>query len=537
MGPVVATSEDCHFPSRFGPLKTVTCLLLLAAVFAKGGNTYRSQPLDTFHEGESLGPAVDYMHGKVPYRDTIFIHGPFQDPLRSVLAFKLFGQSIAAFRSLQSLLGFLTLVCFLIASYFLYYRNVYYMAISVFFLITLGYIRPFGAVFQLSYTDIPLLGLVAVGALIQQSMAKEDQVNEKARGYILLFLFSFIASAAFSVSVDKGLFLSMASLLCLVAVCLIYLTRSRPWCALVVLGGYTTGMAAFGLSIGWAYGEFWEFFAVLARYEPFLNGLVYPFEQFEFLLPVIFVSATLCWLTRRFLEWAYWCEGGFRKGAKEFYVAYFVEILFLILSVAYFRRALGRSDVEHVASVTGVILMSTMYILMKHYLAPLLRKRRWETGVVPPLAVFVLVAFLITFAPRINWAHWYKLPLDMPDEAFITEDYHDTIDFLKKNMSPDEAFLTLTSEASWYYFLEKPCPIRFSVIYHAMPYFYQKEIVRDLQKGNVKFVLYRNGHWANAVDGVETQVRVPMVVEYIRNNYELHRMIGDNEIWIRKDLC
>jgi hypothetical protein len=537
LNPILVKPQGCHFPSRFGLLKTVTCLLVLAAVFAKGGNTYRCQPLDTFHEGESLGPAVDYMHGKVPYRDTLFIHGPFQDPLRSVLAFKLFGQSIGAFRTLQSLLAILTLLCFLVASYFLYYRNVYYVPISVFVLIIVGYVRPLGAVFQLSYTDIPLLGLVTVGALMQRSMAEEDQGNERTRGYALLFLFSFIASAAFAVSVDKGLFLTVASFVCLVPVYFIYAAKGRPWSGLPVLGGYSLGLTIFGVSIGWAYREFWEFFAVLVRYEPLLNGLVYPFDQFEFLVPVIFVSGLLFWLTRRFLEWSFSRESGFFEEAKAFYIAYFVEILFVVLSVVYFRRALGRSDIEHVASVTGVILISTMYILIKHYVAPLLRRSRQETRMVPALAVVVVVAFLITFTPRINWAYWYKLPLGVPDEAFISEDYHEAIDFLKKNLSPDEAFLTLTSEASWYYFLEKPCPIRFSVIYHAMPHFYQNEIVRDLQSTNVKFVLYRNGHWGNAVDGLDTRVRLPTVVDYIRNNYNLHRMIDDNEIWIRKDLC
>lgn len=105
---------------------------------------------------------------------------------------------------------------------------------------------------------------------------------------------------------------------------------------------------------------------------------------------------------------------------------------------------------------------------------------------------------------------------------------------MKANLGDDEEFLTLTSEASWYYFLNKPCPIRFGVIYQAMPPFYQEGIVSSLKKGSVKFVLYRNDHWANEVDGFGLEGRIPLVVKYIEDNFVIHKKIDHNEIWIKK---
>ena len=97
----------------------------------------------------------------------------------------------------------------------------------------------------------------------------------------------------------------------------------------------------------------------------------------------------------------------------------------------------------------------------------------------------------------------------------VSWQHHRAISFLRENLNENEEFLTMTSEASWYYFVNKACPIRFQVIYHAMPYFYQNEIVSDLENSNVKFIIYRNDHWANTVDGFDNEVRLPIVTEYV----------------------
>jgi hypothetical protein len=45
----------------------------------------------------------------------------------------------------------------------------------------------------------------------------------------------------------------------------------------------------------------------------------------------------------------------------------------------------------------------------------------------------------------------------------------------------------MTSEGSWYYFIEKACPTRFPVVWFASTTFYQEEIVSDLKNNNVKY--------------------------------------------------
>jgi hypothetical protein len=75
--------------------------------------THANYLVDTFHEGETLGPAISYQQKNLkPYSDFVVIHGVFQDPLRSVIAFKLFGRSIGAERTFTTLLIMLTFVAY-----------------------------------------------------------------------------------------------------------------------------------------------------------------------------------------------------------------------------------------------------------------------------------------------------------------------------------------------------------------------------------------------------------------------------------------
>jgi hypothetical protein len=531
-----STPEHRDIRNATGALRVFTFLLVFAALFIRAGNTYRVHPLDTFHEGETLGPAIDYLNGKVPYKDSVFIHGAFQDPLRSVLAFRLFGQSIAALRTLGSLLSIVTLVLLFLTLYSLYSKNVYYTTFALIFFLMIQHTRPFGATCYISYIDIPFLVFILVAIQLYKYI-RFDPVNiNRTKIRILLFLFTFVPTLSFANSVDRGFFLCTAATIYSVAIYLFFLRESDNKSIFPLLGGYVAGIIGTGFAIKWAYYDFFQYVSILFRYEPLMNGLVYPFEDVRFLAPVIFFSLTFYWLTHRFLSYEDSKQRGCLAKVKEFYTEYFMEILLLLLSVFYFRRALGRADAGHLSVVLFPIVILGTYVVIKHYLSPVLARTKGEYRVSSTAALSFLILFLLVLAfnPRANWGKWYKLPTGLPDSAFIPENYSETISFLKKNLGANEQFLTMTSEASWYYFVNKPCPIRFAVIYHAMPKFYQREIVQDLERSNVKFVLYKNSHWSNAVDGFGIEDRLPSVVKYIKDNYVFFNMIDDNEIWIRK---
>lgn len=525
-----STSAGCH-----GLLFKMTWICVFVAVVVASGNTFRSGPLDTFHEGETLGPSIDYLHGKIPYKDSIFIHGPFRDPLRSAIAFSLFGKCIGAVRTLDSVLHITTNAFFLMAFYLLYKRNIFYASLSAFALFTVGQTRPFGILFHLGLVDIAFLVLVIATAFLEGQVRSNMRNGNRGVVYISLFCLTFVPTVSFANSVDRGYCLSAASFLFLFLVYVLFM-RGQRWRALfAMLGGYGLGILVLGISIKWAYADFFNYvFLVLPRLAPLMNGVIYPFKNVRFLIPVVCLGGVLYWVALRFISLQMISKASFWEKTSRFFAGYFIEIFLLLLSLTCYRRALGRADLGHLGDVIGPIAILLIYVFVRHGMAPLFERMKEKEVVLSAAALIVTILFLGVAVHRTNWATWYRFPLKIEDRQLIPENYLATISFLKEQLRPEEDFLTMTSEGIWYYFLDKACPIRFQVVYQAMPPFYQKEIVEDLRKKNVKFVLYRNSHWANDIDGFDTSARLPIVMKYLNNEFRFFRKIDDNEIWIRK---
>ena len=527
-------------PSSFGlskksspRLKALLTILVLVALFLSTGNTFRDYPLDTFHEGETLGPATDYIHGKIPYKETVFIHGPYTDPLRGVFAFTLFGKSIGALRTMDAVSGIIIPVVFLVMLYFLFSRNVYYTALAFSLYLVINYFRPFGAGVHLGSRNLPLFLFILAAALLRDRISVNGELRD-TRSYILLFFFTFIPTLAFSFSVDRGIFLTIPATLFIIAFCFLFLQSATIiGSTLMILAGYVAGLFVFGLAIKGAFLSFFTYISTLLRYEGIFNGFMYPFYDIQFLLPVMVIAISVYWLLHRFLSFQATEKMGANEGLNRFFARYFMEIILLLLVGVHYRRPLGRSDLAHVNGILVTVFVLGIFIVSRHYILPHLENKHIQTKLIGGLSLVLLAGYLVIAVPATNWARFYRFPLNLPDAAFIPKSYVETVEYLKRNLNEEDDFLTLTSEASWYYFLDKPCPIRFNVIYQAMPPFYQDAIVSDLQTKNVRYILYKNNHWANAPEGYDIKDRLPDVVSYIHEHFAFFKQIGGNEIWIK----
>ncbi|HUP59116.1 MAG TPA: hypothetical protein VNA69_01715 [Thermoanaerobaculia bacterium] len=70
--------------------------LIPALIYAVsyGSTAHLSQWIDLFHRGEAVGPASDYLRGKIPYRDVFPLHGMLEDGQLDAWLMQLFGRSI-----------------------------------------------------------------------------------------------------------------------------------------------------------------------------------------------------------------------------------------------------------------------------------------------------------------------------------------------------------------------------------------------------------------------------------------------------------
>lgn len=508
-------------------------IVVFSVIIALNYSTLLSSgDFDTFHEGESLGTGISYAAGSAPYRDYLFAHGLYQDPLRSVIAFELFGRSIGSVRTLESLHKVLAIA--LLGIFMLkLYRNNYTFAFAALLLLTYSSaIHPLPSHFIIPAVIAPrdLMVFAFLSAVISLHESDRRHGDSRIKIAAASFAFSFIPVASFAYSIDRGFYLSAAFVILTPLLFYFFqLGRTKLFMA-SFLAGCVSAAVLVAYLLGDGAVEFFNFtFRKMPAYKELMDGLVYPFDTSSGFLLCALCAFNIFWLTTRFLgEWR-------QKRIGNFVRDYFPELAVLLVSIFIFRSALGRADRLHLAYNGYFIYVLFICIVLRHKLGPFIEGRRLEKVLSRIVAVFVIV-FSIIGVNRIYQKELLSknFPLHVKDDEFIPADYKASISFLEKNLAPGETFFTMTSEASWYYFLNRPAPTRFPIVWFAAPDFYQREVVQDLKKSDVKYIIYSNAG-SSRIDNIANETRLPIIYGYIRENYKFSRRLDDHEIWIRKE--
>ncbi|HPT03315.1 MAG TPA: hypothetical protein PLJ84_12020 [Bacteroidales bacterium] len=518
------------------PAILMACTILLALNIP----TYHSSGVfDTFHEGESLGSGISYLAGQVPYKDFIFCHGIFQDPLRSVVAFNLFGKSIGSVRTLESInkiIAFGLMSIFIILIYRKNYRLSFLTLIIVALLHTSSdfqFLIPHLTrnIMLVIPRDLTTFSFLITIALIHDAVANDK--TPVVRFSIISFLLSFIPFASFIYSVDRGLYLSISYMVISPVLYLCFFRKNR-YRFHYLISSFLGILSAVILMSVFLHGDFREFidyeFRIMPRYKEFMDGRVFRINKAGFMVICFLIAFNAFWVMLKFLQELHQ-NSRVSVAVRSFVQKYLTGISLLLLSVLIFRNALGRSDWEHAMYSSPLTYILFLYILLGRCHPGFLDKK------ISAAAIISLTLILTTAGLCRIYKHHLiteNFPVKIEDSRFIQDYYEPTIDFLKTNLADGEYFFTMTSEASWYYFIDKPCPTRFPVVWFALPYFYQQEVAADLHNGNVKYILYRNKSWSCSIDGFQNEDRLRIITDYIRQNYVFLRKIDDNEIWIRK---
>lgn len=212
---------------------------------------------------------------------------------------------------------------------------------------------------------------------------------------------------------------------------------------------------------------------------------------------------------------------------------YFSPIFIFLIAVFCFRSALGRSDDEHIQYSSLLPIFGFLFILIHYYLRNRINRRLFKR--ISATVVIISCLYSLFLVTRIinNNSLADNFPLATQDSHFIPAEYKETISYLKQNLGEHERFITLTSEASWYYFLNQPCPTRFPIVHFASSQFFQNEVIDTLRQKNIRFILYKNSYWANSIDNITNEQRLPLLYDYIHYAYSPHVTIDGNEIWQR----
>lgn len=491
---------------------TGMCFSLFLPTFLAEGTEY-----DSFHEGESMGAAVSYIHGQTPFRDFIALHGLIQDPLRSTAAFALFGRSIGAVRAFESILKMLVWAMLGIVI-----LQICRGRISVAFLaLSAAALLAYKGGMTLMQRDLPTLMTLSALLLTFKRLSARKSITTAA------FFAGFAPVFGLIYSLERGIFSISIAILGFGALLLLAHGRRKGVLGQAVAGA-GAGLMALAYFLRWDIASYARFFLDMLKYKDLLDGLIYPIAQPRFLLYLIILATMLLY--------AIWLFGGTagrgEQKIKAYLAAYFPVFLTVTAAIILYRAVMGRADIPHLEySTIGVILalfacVAPVAIRLED---EFMRKSKTAERIVQ-IAVFALCFSTLGWQTATGKLAG-NFPVGKPDAEYLPKEYLQSTDYLRANMNESDDFLTMTNEASWYYFLDKPCPIRFNIIMFASPVSFQEEVVHKLAAKPPKFVLFRNSHWAYKINDIEAERVVPKIARFIRDYYRPDTVIGSQEIW------
>jgi hypothetical protein len=494
-----------------------------------------TQWIDLFHRGESLGPAFDYLRGKVPYRDVFVLHGLLEDGQLDAWLFQLFGRNVDIALARPVVLGSFAVPA------------LWYVGMAIFDSIPLAAaVMLLGAVTTVDNErelwEILVLALL-LGAL--------------RRGSKMLFVLSGVAAGVtLFFSFDIGLYSIGGGVIVVVSASRRPVgTRlasrggedaARPagvdaGTTLLFLAGTALGAAPFVIYLASrnALHAFVDTsFLVLPRIIDAVWSLPFPdltstfrsknlnlhtlsdfllHEQFRFILnPLVIGIAILVLLWRR-KRWE-WID-----------VALFALTAFAILTQ---RSALGRADFPH--QYFSAFLIGPMILILLVLFARV--GRLWVALLVPLLAVALWVPDIAN--ARLDDTTHYQGRVSHAVRDPQAEEIKNRIDAVRywvwQHSKPNQPIFDFSNQPALYFFCERPNPTRFYQVPILSPPAFQRETILALEKAKPPVVIRRSPQEFDVFDGIDNAIRAQAVAAYLDDFYSFAHTTRGVEVWVRK---
>ncbi|HEX9163377.1 MAG TPA: hypothetical protein VF980_16840 [Thermoanaerobaculia bacterium] len=531
IGVVVALNGGAIEPAhRVRSIVAYAAIPLLLYCFSYASSANVTQWLDLFHRGESLGPASDYLRGKVPYRDVFVLHGLMHDGQLDAWLMQIFGRKLEVCLARPVVLG-------AFAS-----PALWYVGMAIFDSIPLAIATMFlGAVTTLDneriFFEIAVLAFVIAG------------VRGRVRP-LLIFLGGVFAGVALFFSFDIGLY-SVGGALIFLA----FAGRLRGIASFIA--GVIAGAVPFLVYLGsrGALGAFADtsFVAVPSIIDAiwslpfpdlaatFRNNLslrtVTDFlitENFRYVLNPLVIGMAIACLAQRAI----------RRKSEWIDVAALALTCFAVLTQ---RSALGRADFAHQyfsAFLIGPLILALLVLAVRS--AAALWREREANGpaflVLAAVAIAPLVATALWVPDVMNMrlddlVHYQPRANGVIHEALAGEvnSRIEAVRFHVFALSPKGSpIFDFSNQPAFYFFLNRPNPTRFYQVPILSPAAYQRETIEALERSRPQVVIRRSPQGFDVFDGVENSVRAQAVAAYIDDHYAYARSVRGVELWTRK---
>lgn len=500
-----------------------------------------SQWIDLFHRGESVGPASDYLRGKVPFRDVFVLHGMLEDGQLDAWLMQLFGRSIDVAIARTVIVG-----AFLGVS-------IWFLGVVVFESIPLALLCVAMGAWTTAENNRTFFQVAAV-ALFWNALRRRSRVSAVFSG--------LFAGVALFFSYEIGLYTITGAL---AASLLLFIASKRvEWsglapgtAALFFLLGAAIGAAPFViyLAVNGALDDFAvTSFVTIPRIIDAVWSLPFPdlvstfrrdlnlhtladfvlWEKFHLILsPLVIAVAAVYfiarWLKRRtdMLDWAL--------------------LVLTVFAIVAQRTAFGRASFRH--QYFAAFLIGPMLVVLAVVLTRNLRSV-WRDGGEGTRAF--VAALIVAAVPLIGVLFWIPdlinsrleeltrynaRVLRLHREAHAEEVAWRIADVSKaigEVTARNEPIFDFSNQPAFYFFANRPNPTRFYQVPILSPREFQAETINALEKSKPKVILRRSPEQFDQFDGVTNDLRAQAVSAYIDETYRFHRSHLGVELWTRK---
>jgi hypothetical protein len=513
----------------------------LLYLFSYASTAQLSQWIDLFHRGESIGPASDYLRGKVPFRDVFALHGMLEDGQLDAWLMELFGRSLDVAIARTVVVGAFLGVA------------IWFLGIVVFDSIPLALLCVAMGSWITAENNRTFFQVAAV-ALFWNALRRRSRVSAVFSGVFAgVALFFSYEIGAYSIA---GAFLA-----CL----LLWIASKRvEWdglspaqTALFFAIGVILGAAPFAIYLG-SHGALDDFavtsFITIPNIIDAVWSLPFPdlvstfrknltlhtladfvlWEKFHLVLsPLVIAVAAVYFIVR-------WLRR--RVDALDFALL----VLTVFATVAQ-RTAFGRVSFRH--QYFAAFLIGPLIVLLAVILVRALRNV-WRDGgqgtraFVTALAVMAVpvVGVLFWIPDLVNarlhdFTRYYGRVLRVdrdPNAEAVQWRITDVVANVRELTKPNEPIFDFSNQPAFYFFADRPNPTRFYQVPILSPRDLQAETIGALERAKPKVILRRSPELFDMFDGVTNDLRAQAVSAYIDDAYRFHRSVRGVELWTRR---
>jgi len=484
-----------------------------------------SQWIDLFHRGESIGPASDYLRGKVPYRDTFPLHGMLEDGVLDSWLMQLFGRSLEV-----SVVSGVIVGGFLAVS-------IWFLGLAVFESIPLAMLCVAMGAWTTAENNRTFFQVAAV-ALFWYALKRNSRASAIFSGVF--------AGLALFFSYEIGLYTIAA------AIVVLLIMRRRMW---AFFAGVALGVAPFVIYLI-ARGALGDFaltsFVVIPRIIDAVWSLPFPdvvstfrqnlnlhtlsdfvlFEKFHLILSPLVIAIAAVYLIRRWL----------RKRFDTFDSALLVLTVFAAVTQ---RTAFGRAEFRH--QYFAAFLVGPMLVMLAILFTRKLRETSRDGGtafVAAIIAVLVPVVGVLLWIPdlinvRIDDLLNYQRRVLHVFRDGHAEEVKFRIDAVSEEIRRltrrNEPIFDFSNQPAFYFFADRSNPTRFYQVPILSPRDFQAETIAALEKSKPKVIIRTSPEQLDRFDGVPNDLRAQAVSAYIDDCYRFYKSVRGVELWTRLD--